>query len=298
MCSSLRELQPGRTFAVSTFVLIRSTLIASSLIALVSLVGCAEPPPEGEEQGGSASEQVAYPKNADDRKLDAIEAKVQSCQLLTDADWAQLDRYNEVHVNVTFEGYLSFTCSIEGGEIVVGNASVSQRWGYSSADGAFSEQATDVSVGVTIPLGAVDIHGALTSSQTVRESANAGVVYGSSNSVSAGVGRKIGVAEGSADVSFDSNGNMALSGSLSVPVPVKMSDCLGKEKLGVTVTLSAHNVLDTHGLSTPAAKALQRRAISLGEVDIGNSHLLVIPNSTAAERADAKKRCCDARSGC
>jgi len=80
----------------------KSLIFGTSLVALASLVGCAEAPIAAEGSGSTANKEVAYPKTDDDKILDALEEKANNCEVFSDDEIATLESYNST-VDVAFQ---------------------------------------------------------------------------------------------------------------------------------------------------------------------------------------------------
>lgn len=289
-------MQCGKRLA-ETVGMLRSVVVASSLLAFASLVGCAEPV-VAEESGESTASQVSYPKTSHDRILDAIEAKANACEVLSESDVEMLESYQK-KAHFTFEAYVSFTCSYENGEIVASGLTMEKRAGWSSDDGVFTEQAMDVTASINIPLKAVEVSVEATSSVSVRQ-AKGEVVQDREVAVSASVSKNLGIVKGTATVSFADDGSVTVSGSGSIPLPISTADCQGGEQsVGATVSLTASSVLDNHGLSDAAAHALETRARKIEER--GHANFLAMGGGVPldkATKAERLKACCDGWKTC
>jgi hypothetical protein len=273
----------------------KSLIVACSLVALA---GCAAGPTVAEGSGSTSSDELAYPKTDDDKLLDALEEKANNCEVFSDHEIATLESYNST-VDFTFEGYVSFTCSIEAGVLIVNSLEMEKRAGWSSDDGIFTEQAMTASASVTIPLKAVEISGSLEHEVTIR---NAGttITRDDTTSIAAGVSRDLGLAEAEATVSFDDTNSVSIEGGMSTaPLPIPTAGCDGDTKFGFTLSLSAKSVLDTRGRSTAAANALRLHA---GLIEArGHSNFLAMGGGQqldAATRAADLKACCDGWKTC
>lgn len=276
----------------------KSLLAGTALVALASLVGCAASAVAEEEQGSSSSHQEAEVQTpggdaAANRVLDALEAKVNNCELLSNDDMKKLMTF-EGNVHLTFEAYVSFKCSIEEGEIVVGESSVETRAGWSSDDGNFTEQAWDTTASINIPLKAVEVSGGITSSVSVRQT-GLETKHDASVSASLAVTKDFGVASGTASISVSSNGVATVSGGLAAPLPIKVTDCTGKEAVGVTVSLSASHV-DT------ASAAITKRANDLHVKYVGNTYYYdtvgYFMTGSDDAKAQGKEICCNKEQTC
>lgn len=275
--------------------LLKSVFAAVSLVALASVVGCAEPQ-TFEDKGESASEQVAYPKTSHDRILDALEEKANNCDVFTEAETRTLESYQN-HVDWTFEAYVSFTCSYEAGALVVASYSMEKRAGWSSSDGVFTEEAMETTASIDIPLKVVELSGAVTESVSIRQ-AKGTVVRNRSASVSGSVSKNLGVVKGTASVAFDGKA-VTVSGSGSAPLPISSADCRGgNEKVGVTVSLTAESVLDNHGLSDAAANALKARAAKIRTRGHQNFLATSAPGESAATKKKLHDACCEGWGTC
>lgn len=288
----------GKGFALA-WCMFKSLLVGTSLLALASLVGCAEPVAI-EESGETTSRQVSYPKSSYDKVLDALEEKANNCGVFNESEIKTLESFQS-RVDWTFEAYLTFTCSYEQGMLVVSGVSMEKRAGWSSADGVFTEQALDVSASIDVPLKAVELSAGVTDSVSVRQ-AKGTVTHDHSVSVSAGVSKDFGVVTGTASVSFDAD-SVSVSGGASVPFPIPTEECRGGEqKVGFTVSLTAEQVLDNHGLSDIAASALRERAVKIQTRGIANYHAMgSLPSDyveSSSQYAERLQACCDGWNTC
>jgi hypothetical protein len=275
--------------------MLKSLLAAASVVSLATLVGCAEPAMSEEEQGETTSHQTAG-GDADaqaNRVLDQLEAKVNACELLDDAEMKKLMTF-EGKIHLTFEAYVSFKCSVREGEIVVGESSVETRAGWSSDDGDFTEQSWDTTASIEIPIKAVDVSGSVTSTVSVRQ-AGLTTTHNESVSASVAVSKDFGVASGSASVSIDGTGAVTISGGVSAPIPINVTDCTGEESVGVTVSLTASHV-DT------ASAAVTQRATNLHVQYVRNTSAYFdsgyFTSGTAEARAQGKEICCNKENTC
>lgn len=278
--------------------MLKSLLAGSVLVALGSLVGCAAPAVAEEQQGETTSHQEATTTSAADvaanRVLDELEAKVNGCELLSDADVKKLMTF-EGNIHLTFQAYVSFKCSVEEGKIVVGESAVETRAGWSSDDGSFTEQAWDTTASIEIPLKAVDVSGSITSSVSVRQ-AGLTTTHDTSVSASVAVTKDFGVASGTASISVDSHGAATVSGGVSAPIPIHVTDCTGEESVGMTVSLSAAHV-------ETASAAVTRRAGDLHVRYVGNLWYYDNvgywgANHTPEIASQAKEICCGKEKTC
>jgi hypothetical protein len=275
--------------------MLKSLLAAASVVSLATLVGCAEPAMSEEAHGETTSHQTATfdADAAANRVLDELQAKVDNCEILSQDDVKKLMTF-EGNVHFTFQAYVSFKCSVREGEIVVGESAVETRAGWSSDDGNFTEQSWDTTASIEIPLKAVDVSGSVTSSVSVRQ-AGLTTTHNESVSGSVAVTKDFGVASGTASVSIDSTGAATISGGVSAPIPIKVTDCTGDESVGVTVSLTAAHV-DT------ASPAVTQRANDLHVRYVGNTYYYDAVgywmNPTAEARAQGKDICCNKEETC
>lgn len=272
--------------------MLKSVLAGSTVLALASLVGCAEPQLV-EEQGESSSHQETTRSTSQaTADLDELEAKANRCEFFNQADLNKLRPYTGM-IDFTFEAYVSFKCSVEEGVIVVGEAAMETRAGWSSKDGSFSEEAVSATASVNIPVQLVNVSGSVTSEVRVRQTATT-VTHDESVSAAVGVSKDFGLVTGSAQVSFDGTA-AAISGGVSAPLVINVTDCQGKESVGLTVSLSAEHV-DT----APRAIAERAARIQLQNVrnnDFYNAVGYFMTGDTAA--ADqAKQMCCHREKTC
>lgn len=207
-----------------------------------------------EEQGATSSHQETAASASSEaeanRVLDALEKKTNNCSDITSDDMRTLNTFGG-DIEWTFEGYVSFACTVEEGHLVMGRAKMETRAGWSSADGNFTESAFEGSAVVEIPLKAVSLEGAITQSVTVRQT-GLEVKESAETQVSVGVTKDLGIVEGEAKVSFNGK-SVSIEGGVSAALPINVTDCNGEESVGFTLKLDAERV-------TTSSPAIVRRA--------------------------------------
>jgi len=256
------------------------------LVAPFVVVACAAPPTEKETASESSSRETSDAPGAATpeitQMLDQLQTKVNNCELLSTDEVKQLNAL-QGKIDFTFEAYVSLTCTVEAGKIVVGAASMETRAGWSSSDGAFVEQAFTTTASVDVELELATVDASVSKEVTIRQ-AGVTTTEESTTEVAVGVEKDLGIVTGAAEVAMDGS-SITVSGSLTTPLVIKTSDCGngGEATVGATVALTAEHV-DT------ADKATAARAGAILVQHVANVDFF--DPSSGEDAATSQQQCC------